>query len=217
LPPSSWCTTFPLEIPLQLAKAPSRGSGIRPPGLYCVWRGTLSALPAWQGTLRHSAPLVPQGSRSQRPMFWHGETPDLLTGGASYALPKPIRIALKLITARRTMNVLQRCLSKQSQRVVWTALFLCAEFGGANAQISSTVQRGKTFAQANCSRCHSVDKVSPSSLLLAPPFRNLHLRYPVDSLAESLAEGIVTGHPSMPEFRLDPGEVDDFINFLKSL
>jgi hypothetical protein len=60
LPPSSWCTTFPFEIPLQLAKAPSRGSGIRPPGLYCVWRGTLSALPAWQGTLRHSAPLVPQ-------------------------------------------------------------------------------------------------------------------------------------------------------------
>jgi cytochrome c len=115
------------------------------------------------------------------------------------------------------MNVLQRCLSKQSQRVVWTALFICAEFGGANAQISPTVQRGKTFAQANCSRCHSVDKVSPSSLLLAPPFRNLHLRYPVDSLAESLAEGIVTGHPSMPEFRLDPGEVDDFINFLKSL
>jgi hypothetical protein len=27
----------------------------------------------------------------------------------------------------------------------------------------------------------------------------------------------VTGHPSMPEFRLDPGQVGDFISFLKSL
>jgi mono/diheme cytochrome c family protein len=115
------------------------------------------------------------------------------------------------------MSVLPRFLSKQSQRAVWTAVFICAGLGGASAQISPTVQRGTTFAQANCARCHSIDKVSPSSLLLAPPFRNLHLRYPVESLAESLAEGIVTGHPSMPEFRLDPGQVGDFIDFLKSL
>jgi mono/diheme cytochrome c family protein len=116
-----------------------------------------------------------------------------------------------------TMNVLQRFFSKQSQRAVWTAIFICTGFGGASAQVSPTVQRGTTFAQANCARCHAIDKVSPSSLLLAPPFRNLRLRYPVESLAESLAEGIVTGHPSMPEFRLDPGQVGDFIDFLKSL
>jgi hypothetical protein len=35
--------------------------------------------------------------------------------------------------------------------------------------------------------------------------------------AEALAEGIVTGHPSMPEFRLDPGQVQDVISYLKSL
>ena len=52
---------------------------------------------------------------------------------------------------------------------------------------------------------------------MAPPFRDLHLRYPVENLSEALAEGIVTGHPTMPEFRLDPGQIDDFINFLKSL
>ena len=36
-------------------------------------------------------------------------------------------------------------------------------------------------------------------------------------LQEALGEGIVTGHPTMPEFRLDPDQVGDFIEFLKSL
>jgi mono/diheme cytochrome c family protein len=76
---------------------------------------------------------------------------------------------------------------------------------------------GKAFAQANCSHCHSIDKVTRSPLAIAPPFRTLHVRYPVESLEEALGEGITTGHPSMPEFRLDPGQVGDFISFLKSL
>jgi hypothetical protein len=36
-------------------------------------------------------------------------------------------------------------------------------------------------------------------------------------LEEALAEGITTGHPSMPEFKLDPAQISDFISFLKSL
>ena len=51
----------------------------------------------------------------------------------------------------------------------------------------------------------------------APPFRTLHSRYPVESLEESLAEGIVTGHPAMPEFQFDPEQVGDVIAYLKSL
>ena len=85
------------------------------------------------------------------------------------------------------------------------------------AQISPSVQRGFTFARTNCASCHSIDKVSPSPLAIAPPFRELHRRYPVESLSESLAEGIVTGHPSMPEFKLAPDQIGDFIGFLKSL
>jgi cytochrome c len=76
---------------------------------------------------------------------------------------------------------------------------------------------GKAFAQSNCSHCHSIDKFTASTLAIAPPFRTLHQRYPVESLEEALGEGIATGHPSMPEFRLDPGQVGDFISFLKSL
>jgi cytochrome c len=90
--------------------------------------------------------------------------------------------------------------------------------GIASAQSQSPAeQRGLAFMRANCSRCHAIDKVSPSPLSVAPPFRDLHRRYQVDVLAESLAEGIRTGHPSMPEFRLDPGQIGDVIAYLKSL
>jgi mono/diheme cytochrome c family protein len=78
-------------------------------------------------------------------------------------------------------------------------------------------QRGKNFVVTNCSRCHSVDKVSPSPLTIAPPFRNLHLKYPIETLQESLAEGIYTGHPTMPVFRLEPDQINDVLSYLKSL
>ena len=82
---------------------------------------------------------------------------------------------------------------------------------------SPAVQRGSVFVRTNCAQCHSVDKVSPSPLAEAPPFRTLHLTYPIESLEEALAEGIVTGHPSMPQFQLDPGQIGDVIAYLKSL
>ena len=87
----------------------------------------------------------------------------------------------------------------------------------APCHAAPNVAAGKAFAQANCSHCHSIDKFTPSTLAIAPPFRTLHQRYPVEQLEEALGEGITTGHQNMPEFRLDPGQVGDFIAFLKSL
>ncbi len=78
-------------------------------------------------------------------------------------------------------------------------------------------QRGLTFVTTNCMGCHAVDKVSASSLAIAPPFRKLHENYPVEDLAKSLAEGIMTGHPTMPQFVLDTGQIGDVIAYLKTL
>jgi cytochrome c len=83
--------------------------------------------------------------------------------------------------------------------------------------MSPAEQRGKTFTLNNCARCHSIDRVTPSPLKIAPPFRTLHQRYPVESLAEAFAEGIVTGHPTMPEFQLDPDQIRDLLSYLKTL
>lgn len=82
---------------------------------------------------------------------------------------------------------------------------------------SPSVQRGRTFAQTNCARCHSIDRVGPSPLAVAPPFRELHRRYPVETLSEAFAEGIYTGHPTMPAFQLDPDQINDLLSFLKNL
>jgi mono/diheme cytochrome c family protein len=79
------------------------------------------------------------------------------------------------------------------------------------------IQKGSAFARANCARCHAIDKTTQSPLAAAPPFRDLHKSYPVETLEEALAEGIITGHPAMPEFRLDPAQIRDFIGFLKTL
>ena len=83
--------------------------------------------------------------------------------------------------------------------------------------ISPAEQRGKTFALTNCARCHSIDRVTQSPLKIAPPFRTLHLRYPIETLAEAFAEGIVTGHPTMPGFQLDPDQIHDLLSYMKSL
>jgi cytochrome c len=83
--------------------------------------------------------------------------------------------------------------------------------------LSPAAQRGLVIVRTNCSRCHAIGKVGDSPLPIAPPFRTLHERYRVEDLEEPLAEGIVTGHPTMPEFRFDPGQVGDIIAYLKSL
>jgi cytochrome c len=82
---------------------------------------------------------------------------------------------------------------------------------------SPSEERGRTFALNNCARCHAINRVGQSPLKIAPPFRTLHNRYPIETLAEALAEGIQTGHPTMPEFQLDPDQIHDLLSYLKTL
>lgn len=87
----------------------------------------------------------------------------------------------------------------------------------AAAQEDPAVIRGRAFVKTNCGPCHAIGRTDASPLPLAPPFRELHTRYPVENLEEPLAEGIMTGHPSMPQFQLATNEIDDVIAYLKSL
>src|SRR6059058_2150250 len=82
---------------------------------------------------------------------------------------------------------------------------------------SKAEQRGKAFARASCARCHAIDRVSESRLKIAPPFRTLHQRYPIETLGEALAEGIYTGHADMPAFELNPDQIHDLLSYLKTL
>ena len=81
----------------------------------------------------------------------------------------------------------------------------------------SRVRAGLKFAQVNCASCHAIGLAGESPLAAAPPFRTLHLRYPVEDLAEAFAEGIMTAHPAMPQVELDVAQIEDLIAYLKSL
>jgi cytochrome c len=104
-----------------------------------------------------------------------------------------------------------------------TALLVCGATAlllsvlQAHAQLSPSAQRGQTFARTHCAQCHSIDKFTDSPLRIAPPLRELHKRYPVESLEKAFAEGIVTGHPTMPQFRLELDQIRDLIAFMETL
>jgi mono/diheme cytochrome c family protein len=79
------------------------------------------------------------------------------------------------------------------------------------------IREGHALAVERCSACHATEKSGPSPLHTAPPFRSLAYGYPVESLDEALAEGIVVGHPDMPSDPWDPADIRRFIAYLQSI
>ena len=79
------------------------------------------------------------------------------------------------------------------------------------------LKRGEALLARNCASCHAVGRTGDSPQKLAPTFRSLGQRYPIESLEEALGEGIMTGHPDMPEFSFDAADVGAIIAYLKSI
>ena len=76
--------------------------------------------------------------------------------------------------------------------------------------------RGQDLLTA-CTRCHAIGRTGTSPHAVAPPFRTLSRRYPIEGLAEALAEGLFVGHPDMPEFVFDSQDVGAILDYLKSI
>jgi mono/diheme cytochrome c family protein len=87
----------------------------------------------------------------------------------------------------------------------------------AQAENDAVVAKGHALLQANCARCHAIGMDDESKHKEAPPFRVVVTRYPPDNLAEALAEGLISGHPDMPEFVFEPAEVEAITTYLSSL
>jgi cytochrome c len=79
------------------------------------------------------------------------------------------------------------------------------------------LKRGETLLRGACGQCHAIGKTGDSADKEAVPFRLLGRRYPVESLEEALGEGIMSGHPDMPEFSFDAADVGAIIDYLKSI
>ena len=100
-------------------------------------------------------------------------------------------------------------------------LLLAAAAGSAcaapTAPDEASLKRGQELLQRDCSRCHAIGRTGDSPHQGAPAFRTLSQRYPINSLEEALAEGIMSGHPDMPEFSFDADDVGAIIAYLKSI
>lgn len=109
------------------------------------------------------------------------------------------------------------------------ALAACAHAAPAAAPSAGAqpLAYGEGIARRSCGGCHAVAD-GPSPLAAAPPFRELHRRYPAGGLAQLLEEGMLppdrpleegspATHPNMPMARLDPDEVAALTAYLRSL
>lgn len=78
-------------------------------------------------------------------------------------------------------------------------------------------EEGRQLAEMYCSTCHAIGASDEGRHSVAPPFRTLSEHYPVNALEEAFAEGVLVGHRDMPEFQLEPAQIDDLVVYLNSI
>jgi cytochrome c len=115
------------------------------------------------------------------------------------------------------MEVHWRSLRAAALSIFGLAVALVAVPLDATAQAS--IERGRSMAERLCARCHAISGRGPSPVAQAPAFSTFERKWPVNFLAEALAEGIVIGHGpiQMPVFVFTPEEIDDLLLYLKSV
>jgi cytochrome c len=87
----------------------------------------------------------------------------------------------------------------------------------ANAQNKALEKWGHDLLAAKCSQCHAIERTGTSPHPEAPLFRTISKKYPIESLAEALAEGLSSGHPDMPEFVFEPYDISAILAYLRSI
>lgn len=111
-------------------------------------------------------------------------------------------------------DIMQKGLHKRFVALALLGVGLAVPAGAAEKGL---VDKGEVIVEDNCGSCHAIGRIGDSPKAEAPPLRTLSSNYPVEDLAESLAEGMVSGHPEMPMFVFKPHDVDAIIAYLESI
>lgn len=102
--------------------------------------------------------------------------------------------------------------------VILPSLILAACASAESATpVDPVLAEGRFLADIHCSACHAITPNDASKHAEAPPLREISRNYPVFALEESLAEGIVVGHPDMPEYRFRPEDINALLRYLESI
>lgn len=116
------------------------------------------------------------------------------------------------------MNPMQPAPSNKHTTSMCLAASLCLALFSAPARSEpSGLDKGRMALETRCARCHAIGAEGDSPHAQAPPFRDVMKRYAPENLEETLAEGISSGHPDMPEFVLSPDEISNVVTYLNSL
>jgi len=110
-----------------------------------------------------------------------------------------------------------KLVSRKSAYSTRAAVFVAALGLSSVLASADPISHGKALVETNCARCHAVGSTDKSSHPDAPTFRTLSQRYPLTDLEEALAEGILTGHPDMPEWVATPEQIEAIIAYIGSL
>jgi cytochrome c len=102
---------------------------------------------------------------------------------------------------------------------IWPTVVAAALIAAAMrpAFAADDLKRGEALLQRDCARCHAIGRSGDSPDKEALAFRTLSQHYPIESLEEALGEGLMSGHPDMPEFQYDADDVGSIIAYLKSI
>ena len=79
------------------------------------------------------------------------------------------------------------------------------------------IDAGRRIVELQCVSCHAVRSSDMSRVSTAPPLRTLAERYPVTGLPEAFAQGVLVGHPNMPDFRFNATQISEILAYLQSI
>lgn len=79
------------------------------------------------------------------------------------------------------------------------------------------IDAGRRIVELQCVSCHAVRSSDVSRSFAAPPLRTLAERYPVAGLPEAFAQGVLVGHPNMPEFRFSATQITEILAYIQSI
>ena len=99
------------------------------------------------------------------------------------------------------------------------AVILLGMFGavGVAAERASLKPHGHALVVKMCASCHAIGKNDVSPHDAAPAFRNLDRRTDLDSFANRLRRGLMSGHQDMPTFRFNHDDAYAVSAYVRSI
>lgn len=77
--------------------------------------------------------------------------------------------------------------------------------------------QGEAMVENLCVQCHAIGAEDQSQHPDAPALRDLSKRLSLEDLRVPLTEGLITGHPDMPEWAFESHHVDALLYYLERL